>query len=57
MTIQEAEKIIEKNNQMCRMLCTCNRLGICQRCVIEVSLPKKIVEEAYRVYEKYGKEI
>ncbi len=57
MTIQEAEKIIEKNNQMCRMLCTCNRLGMCQRCVIEVSLPKKIVEEAYRVYEKYGKEI
>ena len=54
MQSEKAEKIIEENNQMHKMVCTCNRLGICQRCVIEMSLPEEIVEEAERVVGVYS---
>ena len=57
MQSEKAEKIIEENNQMHKMVCTCNRLGICQRCVREMSLPEEIVEVAEKVIDNhYDKE-
>ena len=53
MQLEKAEKIIEENNQMHKMVCSCNRLGICHRCVIEMSLPEEIVEEAEKVVTIY----
>ncbi len=57
MTIQEADKIIEELNQMHKMVCTCNRLGICQRCTMEVSLPPQVVEEAEKIIENHYNEV
>ena len=57
MQLDEAIDIIEELNHMNRLVCTCNRLGICQRCVIEMSLPEEIVEEAEKIIDNnYNKE-
>ena len=57
MQLDEAIEIIEELNQMNRLVCTCNRLGMCQRCVIEMSLPECLVEEAEKVIDNhYDKE-